>query len=110
MRSPLTPQIMDPIRKVAAQVYPGLPSLPMQETFATDSGRPIAVGIPGCGVSGLLRGADGGNIHGLNEHIGVQAVMEGREFPLAAHQGLCRAEAVRRRVGRRRRPTRPALS
>jgi acetylornithine deacetylase/succinyl-diaminopimelate desuccinylase-like protein len=77
---PLTLAFMDPIRAVAAQVYPGLPVLPMQETFGTDSGRLIAVGIPTYGVSGLFRGADQGNIHGLNEHIGVQSVMEGRDF------------------------------
>ena len=78
--SPLTPQLMEPIRAVAAKVYPGVPVTPMQETFGTDSGRLIAVGIPTYGVSGLFRGDDAGNIHGLNEHISVQSVMEGREF------------------------------
>jgi acetylornithine deacetylase/succinyl-diaminopimelate desuccinylase-like protein len=77
---PLTPAFMGPINAVAAQVYPGLKVLPMQETFGTDSGRLIAVGIPTYGVSGLFRGPDQGNIHGLNEHIGVKAVMEGRDF------------------------------
>ncbi|OYX35324.1 MAG: peptidase M20 [Caulobacterales bacterium 32-69-10] len=77
---PLTPAFLDPITTVAAEVYPGLPVLPMQETFGTDSGRLIAVGIPTYGVSGLFRGPDQGNIHGLNEHIGVRSVMEGREF------------------------------
>ena len=77
---PTGPMLMDPLRKVAAQVYPGLPVVTMQETFGTDSGRLIAVGIPTWGVSGLFRGSDAGNIHGLNEHIGVQSVMEGREF------------------------------
>ena len=77
---PLTPQVMDPIRKVAAQVYPGLPVIPMQETFGTDSGYLIAVGIPTYGVSGLFRPMDSGNIHGQNEHIGVQSVSEGRTF------------------------------
>ena len=78
--SPLTPQVMDPIRKVAAKVFPGVPVTPMQETFGTDSSRLIAVGIPIYGFSGLFRGDDAGNIHGLNEHISVQSVMEGREF------------------------------
>jgi acetylornithine deacetylase/succinyl-diaminopimelate desuccinylase-like protein len=77
---PLTPAFMDPIRKVAAGLYPGVPVVPMQETFGTDSGRFIAVGIPSYGFSGLFRGTDGGNIHGLNEHISVQSVTEGREF------------------------------
>jgi acetylornithine deacetylase/succinyl-diaminopimelate desuccinylase-like protein len=52
----------------------------MQETFATDSGRLIGVGIPTYGFSALFRGDDAGNIHGLNEHLAVASVMDGREF------------------------------
>lgn len=78
--SPLTPQIMDPIRAVAAKVFPGVPVTPMQETFGTDSTRLIAVGIPTFGFSALFRGDDAGNIHGLNEHVSVQSVVDGREF------------------------------
>lgn len=77
---PVTPALLEPIKRVAAEVYPGVPVVTMQETFGTDSGRLIAAGIPTWGVSGLFRGADAGNIHGLNEHIGVRSVMEGREF------------------------------
>lgn len=77
---PLTPQMMAPIQAVAAKVFPGVPVTPMQETFGTDSSRLIAVGIPTYGFSALFRGDDAGNIHGLNEHISVQSVMEGREF------------------------------
>jgi acetylornithine deacetylase/succinyl-diaminopimelate desuccinylase-like protein len=78
--SALTPAFMAPIVKVAGQLYPGLPVVAMQETFGTDSGRFIAVGIPSYGFSGLFRQPDSGVIHGRNEHIGVQSVMEGREF------------------------------
>ena len=78
--SQLTPAIMGPIEKVAAKLFPGVPVTPVQETFGTDSGRLIAVGIPTVGFSGLFRGDDAGNIHGLNEHISVQSVMEGRDF------------------------------
>ena len=78
--SPLTPEILDPIRQVAAKVFPGVPVSPMQETFGTDSSRLISVGIPTFGFSGLFRGDDAGNIHGLNEHISVQSVLDGREF------------------------------
>lgn len=77
---PLTPAVMKPIEAVAAKVFPGVPVTPMQESFGTDSGRLIAVGIPTYGFSALFRGDDAGNIHGLNEHISVQSVMEGREF------------------------------
>jgi acetylornithine deacetylase/succinyl-diaminopimelate desuccinylase-like protein len=76
----LTPAVMDPIRAVAGQVYPGVPVTPMQETFGTDAGYLNGVGIPTYGFSALFRGDDAGNIHGLNEHIAVQSVMDGREF------------------------------
>ena len=78
--SPLTPAVMGPIQKVAAKLFPGLPVTPMQETFGTDSNRLISVCIPTYGFSALFRGDDAGNIHGLNEHISVQSVMEGRAF------------------------------
>ena len=78
--TPLTPAVMGPIQKVAAKMFPGVPVTPMQETFGTDASRLIAVGIPTIGFSGLFRGDDAGNIHGLNEHISVQSVMEGRAF------------------------------
>ena len=80
---PFTPAVMGPIEKIAkiaAQIWPGVPVTPLQETFATDSGALIGVGIPTYGFSALFRGEDAGNTHGLNEHISVQAVLEGREF------------------------------
>jgi acetylornithine deacetylase/succinyl-diaminopimelate desuccinylase-like protein len=77
---PLTPLIMGPIEAAAAKVFPGVPVTPMQETFGTDSGRLIAVGIPTYGFSGLFRGDDAGNIHGLNEHLSVASLMDGREM------------------------------
>jgi acetylornithine deacetylase/succinyl-diaminopimelate desuccinylase-like protein len=71
---------MGPIEAVAAKVFPGVPVTPMQETFGTDAGRLVAVGIPTYGFSALFRGDDAGNIHGLNEHIAVSSVMDGRTF------------------------------
>lgn len=76
----LTPAVMEPIRRVAAKVFPGVPVTPMQETFGTDATRLTSVGIPTYGFSALFRGDDAGNIHGLNEHISVAAVMDGRDF------------------------------
>ena len=78
--STLTPQMVDPIVAVAAKVFPGVPVTPMQETFGTDSTRLIVAGIPTFGFSALFRGDDAGNIHGLNEHVSVQSVIDGREF------------------------------
>ena len=74
---PLTAQVMGPIEQVAAKVFPGVPVTPMQETFGTDAGRQM---LQMAMTMALFRGDDAGNIHGLNEHISVQSVMEGRDF------------------------------
>jgi acetylornithine deacetylase/succinyl-diaminopimelate desuccinylase-like protein len=77
---PLTPQVMGPIEKVSAQMWPGVPVVPILQAGGTDAKPLIAVGIPTYGVSGIFYEPDLGHIHGLNERIGVQSLMEGREF------------------------------
>jgi acetylornithine deacetylase/succinyl-diaminopimelate desuccinylase-like protein len=77
---PLSPRIMDPARKVAAQIWPGLPLVPAMATGATDGRFLNAVGIPTYGLSGMLGDPDGGGAHGLNERIRVKSLFDGREF------------------------------
>ena len=77
---PLTPRIMGPATKVANQIWPGIPFIPAMLTGATDGRFTNAAGIPTYGLSGLMAGADGDNIHGLNERIQVKALMNGRQF------------------------------
>ena len=76
----LSPLVMKPISTVAAALFPGVPVLPTMETGATDGIYLTAVGIPTYGVSGIFVDPDFGNIHGLNERVGVQALMDGRRF------------------------------
>ncbi len=77
---PLTPRVLGPIEKLTAQMWPGVPVVPILQAGATD-GKPLtAGGIPTYGVSGLFFEPDLGRIHGLNERIGVQSLYEGREF------------------------------
>ena len=77
---PLSPRIMGPATKVASQIWPGLPFIPLMSTGATDGRFTNAAGVPTYGLSGLMAGTDGDNIHGLNERIQVQALMNGRRF------------------------------
>ncbi|MBI1200722.1 MAG: M20/M25/M40 family metallo-hydrolase [Phenylobacterium sp.] len=77
---PLTPQIMDPIRKVSGELWPGVPVVPTMEAAATDGKALIAAGIPTYGVMGLALEPDLGHMHGLNERIGVKSVLDAREF------------------------------
>lgn len=77
---PLTPKVLGPFQKLTAQFWPGLPVLPLLQAGATDGEFTNAVGIPTYGLMPIFAGPDLGNIHGLNEYVGVQTLMEGRDF------------------------------
>jgi acetylornithine deacetylase/succinyl-diaminopimelate desuccinylase-like protein len=77
---PLTPEVMAPIEKLTAEFWPGVPVLPILQAGATDGEFTNAVGIPTFGVEPVFIGPDLGNIHGLNEYVGVKSLLEGREF------------------------------
>jgi acetylornithine deacetylase/succinyl-diaminopimelate desuccinylase-like protein len=77
---PLSPQVMAPIEKLTAEFWPGVPVLPILQAGATDGEFTNAVGIPTFGFEPVFLGPDLGNIHGLNEYIGVKSLLEGREF------------------------------
>ncbi len=77
---PLTATIMKPLETVAAEIYPGTPILPTMITGATDGAKLNAAGIPTYGIEGIFVDPDMGNIHGLNERVGVKALYEGRDF------------------------------
>jgi acetylornithine deacetylase/succinyl-diaminopimelate desuccinylase-like protein len=77
---PLTPQVMGPIEKISQAMWPGVPVVPILQAGATDGIALTAGAIPTYGVSGIFLEPNLGNIHGLNERVGVQSLYEGREF------------------------------
>jgi acetylornithine deacetylase/succinyl-diaminopimelate desuccinylase-like protein len=77
---PLSPGIVGPIEKVSAQMWPGVPVVPILLAGATDGRFTINAGIPTYGVSGMFRDPDGAGVHGLNERIRVRTLYEGHEF------------------------------
>jgi acetylornithine deacetylase/succinyl-diaminopimelate desuccinylase-like protein len=76
----LTPDILGPIEKLTADMFPGVPIVPAQASGATDGRFFTPVGIPTYGVSGMFSDGATTNAHGLNERIRVQSLLEGREF------------------------------
>lgn len=78
--SPLTSQILGPIKAVAGELWPGVPVVPALEPGASDAQFMNPAGIPTYGITGLFTDPDNGNIHGLNERIRIQSVYEGRTF------------------------------
>jgi len=78
--APLTPRILAPIKKLADEMWPGIPIVPVLEPGATDAQFLNPAGIPTYGISGIFEDPDLGHIHGLNERIRANSVYEGRAF------------------------------
>ncbi len=76
----LTKEIMGPIEKLTAEMFPGVPVVPAQASGATDGRFLTPIGIPTYGVSGIFSDGATTNAHGLNERMRVQSLLEGREF------------------------------
>jgi acetylornithine deacetylase/succinyl-diaminopimelate desuccinylase-like protein len=76
----LTRQIMAPVERVAARMWPGVPIIPLMTPGATDGRFLNNAGIPTYGMSGMFSAPGETNAHGLNEKIRVQSLYEGREF------------------------------
>ena len=77
---PLDPKVVGPATRLAAQMFPGVPVIPTMSTGASDGIFLYARGIPVYGVPGIFTEADYGGIHGLNEHIRVQSLYDGRDY------------------------------
>jgi len=77
---PLTPAVLGPLEKLTAQLFPGVPVVPMLQPGGTDGQFLNAAGIPTYGIEALFIGPDLGGIHGLNEYVAVKSLLEGRDF------------------------------
>ena len=77
---PLSSKIMGPLEKLNAQYFPGVPVLPVLQAGATDGLYLNGVGIPTYGIEPLFMKPDLGHIHGLNEYVSVQSLLDARAF------------------------------
>ena len=78
---PLTRAIMDPLRETRRKIFP------RRSHGAGAAGRrhrrcvlQFGIGIPTYGIMPIFIGPDLGNIHGLNEYVGVESLLIGRDF------------------------------
>ena len=78
--SPLRPDLMEAIERVSAELFPGVPVIPVMSTGATDGAYLRTAGIPTYGVSGLFEDIDDVRAHGRDERLAVNAFYEAREF------------------------------
>lgn len=78
--SPLVREVMDPIERITAEMWPGVPVVPTMGIGATDSLYFRQAGIPMYGVSGIFLDLDDTRAHAPDERISVQSYYEGQEF------------------------------
>ena len=78
--SPLRPDVMGPVERLVARMWPGAVIVPSMSTGATDGLYVRNAGIPVYGVSAVFERLDDIRAHGRDERIGVQAYHEAARF------------------------------
>jgi acetylornithine deacetylase/succinyl-diaminopimelate desuccinylase-like protein len=78
--SPLKPEVVRSIERIVAELWPGVPVVPVMDPWATDGVYLRRAGIPVYGVPAVFFDIDPIRAHGKDERVGVQAFYEGVEF------------------------------
>jgi acetylornithine deacetylase/succinyl-diaminopimelate desuccinylase-like protein len=78
--SPLAAEVMQPIERLTAAMWPGVPVVPVMSTGATDSLYLRKAGIPMYGTSGIFGDIDDSRSHGKDERVGVKEFYDGQEY------------------------------
>jgi acetylornithine deacetylase/succinyl-diaminopimelate desuccinylase-like protein len=81
-------EVFDPLEKVVAQMWPGIPVLPAMSTGASDGVYTNSAGMPTYGVSGEQYDRDDVRAHGKDERVGVEAFARGVDFYYAFLKGV----------------------
>src|SRR6202046_2278088 len=78
--STLQPNVMGAIEKVAGEMWPGVPVVPVLDAGASDGAISRAAGFPTYGVPGVFMDVDDDRSHGRDERIRVGSFYEGVDF------------------------------
>ena len=76
----LRPEVMKPLERLSAQMWPGAPLVPTMATGASDSVYTNAAGLPSYGVSGVAIDMDDVRSHGRDERLRVESFYHGVDF------------------------------
>jgi acetylornithine deacetylase/succinyl-diaminopimelate desuccinylase-like protein len=80
LASPMRPDILNAVSRVTDKLWPGVHTLPMMVTGATDGRYLRDAGIPTYGVQGFFIERDDVRAHGRDERMSVQSFYEGQTF------------------------------
>jgi acetylornithine deacetylase/succinyl-diaminopimelate desuccinylase-like protein len=73
-------EIVEPLERIAGDIWPGAPVTPDMEAGASDSIYTIAAGLPSYGFSGLAIDRNDIRAHGKDERLTVASYDQGVEF------------------------------
>ncbi len=76
----LKPDVMQPLEKVAHEMWPGIPVIPTMATGASDGVFTNAAGMPTYAISGLAIDFDDVRAHGRDERVRVDSFFGGLDF------------------------------
>jgi acetylornithine deacetylase/succinyl-diaminopimelate desuccinylase-like protein len=76
----LKPEVVDPVKRIAQEMWPGAPVLPVMATGASDGIMTNAAGMPTYGISGIALETNDVRAHGKDERIPVESFDRGVEF------------------------------
>jgi acetylornithine deacetylase/succinyl-diaminopimelate desuccinylase-like protein len=78
--SPLNPELVRVIERLTAEVWPGIPVIPVMSAGATDGSFLRNAGIPTYGHSGLAGDVNDVRAHGKDERVLVRSFLDGHEY------------------------------
>jgi acetylornithine deacetylase/succinyl-diaminopimelate desuccinylase-like protein len=76
----LRADVMEPLERLSAQMWPGTPLVPTMATGASDSFYTNAAGLPSYGVSGVAIDMDDVRAHGRDERLRIESFDRGVDF------------------------------
>jgi acetylornithine deacetylase/succinyl-diaminopimelate desuccinylase-like protein len=77
---PVRQDVFGPLHEVVAQVWPGIPIIPVMNAGASDSIYTMGAGIPSYGIGGVAIDFDDDRAHGRDERVRVESYYTSVEF------------------------------
>ncbi len=76
----LQPEVMQPLEKLVARMWPGIPVIPEMEAGASDGKITSEAGLPTYGLNGIAIDINDVREHGKDERVAVDSYYPGVEF------------------------------
>jgi acetylornithine deacetylase/succinyl-diaminopimelate desuccinylase-like protein len=76
----LQPEVMQPLERLVARMWPGIPVIPEMEAGASDGKITSEAGLPTYGLNGIAIDINDVRAHGKDERVAVDSYYQGVEF------------------------------